>query len=339
MAEVPRVGINGFGRIGRLVTRALLERGPPVDLVAINDLSNPDMLAHLFKHDSVHGRFSGPVEVLGEDLSLAGDRVRITAEADPADLPWDELGADIVVECTGRFRRRGELQKHLDAGAGRVILSAPGDVDVTLVKGVNDVDFDPGRHRLVSNASCTTNCLAVVLKVLHEAFKVRHASMTTVHGYTNDQRLLDSQHSDPRRSRAAALSMIPTTTGAASAIGLVIPELAGRVDGLSIRVPTPNVSLVDLTAEFDSPVSVEAMGAAFDAAAAGPLQGILRCERQSLVSVDFNGDSHSAVVDLPGSMALSATRAKVLAWYDNEWAYACRTAELVHDVWGAERGA
>ncbi len=336
MAGVPRVGINGFGRIGRLVTRALLERGPPVDFVAINDLSSPEMLAHLFAHDSVHGPFAGRVEIEGDHLRLDGDSVQITAEADPARLPWQDLGADVVIECTGRFRARADLQKHLDAGAGRVIVSAPGkDVDVTLVRGVNDGDYDPASHRIISNASCTTNCLAVVLKVLNESFRVSRASMTTVHAYTNDQRLLDSQHKDPRRSRAAGLSMIPTTTGAARAIGLVLPELAGRVDGLSIRVPTPNVSLVDLTAHLASTTTLESLIDAFEAAAAGPLAGILRCEQAPLVSIDFNGDPHSAVIDVPGSMVLADDLVKVLAWYDNEWAYACRTAELVHDVWRA----
>ncbi len=307
-----------------------------MDFVAINDLSDPEHLAHLFAHDSVHGAFGGRVEIEGDHLRLDGDRVQITAEADPARLPWGDLGADVVLECTGRFRARPDLQKHLDAGAGRVIVSAPAkDPDVTVVRGVNGGDYDPQRHRIVSNASCTTNCLAVVLKALHESFGVTRAGMTTVHAYTNDQRLLDSQHSDLRRARAAGLSMIPTSTGAARAIGLVLPELAGRVDGLSIRVPTPNVSLVDLTAQLDATVDAARLAEAFAAAADGPLQGILRCEEAPLVSVDYNGDPHSAVIDLPGTMVLADDLVKVLAWYDNEWAYACRTAELVHDVWAA----
>lgn len=337
MIRSPLVGINGFGRIGRLVTRALLERDAPVDIVAINDLSTPEALAHLFRHDSVHGRFDGEVQVVDGDLVFDGDRFKVLSEKDPAKLPWKELAADYVIECTGRFRKQEELQGHLKAGAKRVILSAPGKgVDVTIVRGVNDAAYDPTKHRTISNASCTTNCLAPVLKVLHDAFGIDHALMTTVHAYTNDQRLLDSQHKDPRRSRAAALSMVPTTTGAAKAVGLVLPELEGKVDGMAIRVPTPNVSVVDLTARLASDVSEKDVVAAFEAAARTDLKGILRTEPEPLVSVDFNHDPHSAIVDLPSLMVVGSRLVKILAWYDNEWAYAVRTAELLHMISDAE---
>jgi glyceraldehyde 3-phosphate dehydrogenase len=337
MDRPPRIGINGFGRIGRLVTRALLEQEPKVDIVGINDLLTSEMLSHLFRHDSVHGPFKGTVETAGDDLVFNGDRFRTLTERNPVDLPWKDLGADYVVECTGRFRTQKELQGHLDAGARRVILSAPGKgVDVTIVRGVNDDAYDPAKHRTISNASCTTNCLAPVLKVLHESFTVKRAIMTTVHAYTNDQRLLDSQHKDPRRARAAALSMIPTSTGAAKAIGLVLPELDGLVDGMAIRVPTPNVSVVDLTAMIDTRVTRDDVADAFRQAADGSLAGILRCEADPLVSADFNHDPASAVVDLPSLMVVDGKLLKVLAWYDNEWAYATRTAELVRDVARAE---
>ncbi len=337
MDRPPRIGINGFGRIGRLVTRALLEDDRPVDIVGINDLSTPEMLAHLFEYDSIHGQYPGKVEVDDGDLIFDGDRFRILSERDPANLPWDELEADYVVECTGKFRTQDDLVKHLDAGARRVVVSAPGKgVDATLVRGVNAHTYDPAKHRTISNASCTTNCLAPVLKVLHEAFTVDHAVMTTVHSYTNDQRLLDSQHDDPRRARAAAVSMLPTTTGAAKAIGLVMPELDGKVDGLAIRVPTPNVSIVDLTARVSQNVTKADVEDAFRTAEKGELKSILRCEERALVSSDFNHDPHSAVVDVPSLMVVDESLVKVLAWYDNEWGYATRTAELVHDIAQAE---
>jgi glyceraldehyde 3-phosphate dehydrogenase len=337
MIRPPRIAINGFGRIGRLVARALLDSDTPVDLVAINDLSTPEMLSHLFRHDSVHGRFQGTVEVKGGNLVFDEDETTILSEKDPKDLPWQDLEVDYVVESTGKFRGRADLKKHLDAGAKRVLLSAPGkDVDATLVRGVNDHLYDPKKHHIVSNASCTTNCLAPVLKVLNDSFGVKQGLMTTIHSYTNDQRLLDSQHKDPRRARAAATSMIPTSTGAARAIGLVLPELEGKVDGLAIRVPTPNVSLVDLTARLDRSVTKEQVIAAFRAAAEGPLSGILRCEDEELVSVDFNHDAHSATVDVPSLMVVDRSLVKVLAWYDNEWAYAVRTAELLNRMATAE---
>jgi len=337
MADVPKVAVNGFGRIGRLVTRGLLSMRGEVDIVAINDLTDRDHLAHLFQYDSVHGRYPGRVEAVDGDLEIDGDRFRVLSEADPADLPWKDLEVDIVIESTGRFTRRQDLQKHLDAGARRVLLSAPGkDEDVTLVRGVNDAVYDPSRHRIVSNASCTTNCLAPVLKVLHEAFTVEHAWMTTVHAYTNSQVLLDAPHKDLRRARAAALSMIPTSTGAAKAIGKVMPELEGKVDGMAIRVPVPNVSLVDLTARVGRGVTAEALHGTFRDAAAGDLKGILRSEERPLVSVDFNNDPHSAVVDLPATSVVDGALVKVLAWYDNEWAYSLRTAELARELWRRE---
>jgi len=337
MIRSPRVAVNGFGRIGRLATRALLEQDAPVDLVAINDLSTPQMLAHLLRNDSVHGRYAGTIEVAGDNLVLDGDEVRVLSIKDPKDLPWKDLDVDIVLECTGKFASRKDLEPHLAAGARRVILSAPGkDVDVTLVRGVNQDAYRPANHRLVSNASCTTNCLAPVLKVLDDAFGVEHGFMTTVHAYTNDQRLLDSQHKDPRRARGAPLSMIPTTTGAARAIAEVLPKLAGKVDGMAIRVPTPNVSIVDLVARLGRKVAAGDVVAAFEKAASTEMRGILRCERDPLVSVDFNHDPHSAIIDAPSVMVLDGSLVKVLAWYDNEWAYAVRTAELVHTVARAE---
>ncbi|HEX9765170.1 MAG TPA: type I glyceraldehyde-3-phosphate dehydrogenase [Nitriliruptorales bacterium] len=333
MPAPPKVAINGFGRIGRLVTRALLEMDARVEVVAVNDLGDPAIAAHLFEHDSLHGRYDGTVAIEGEELVVDGTRMRVLREADPGDLPWKTLDVDVVVECTGSFRTRDALEKHRRAGAKRVLLSAPaneGGVDVTIVRGVNDDRYDPEHHRLVSNASCTTNCLAPVLKVLHEAFTVEHAVMTTIHAYTNGQRLLDAQHKDARRARAAGVSMVPTTTGAASAIGLVIPELAGKVDGLAVRVPTPNVSLVDLAARVHHEVGVEPVLDAFRAGEEGPLAGILRVEWAPLVSVDFNHDPHSAIVDAPALTVVDGNLVKVLAWYDNEWAYAVRTAELAH---------
>ena len=339
MKRVPKIAINGFGRIGRLVTRALLENAKeyPVDIVAINDLSSPDMLANLFEFDSLHGRFQGTVEVDGNDIILNGDRFTIYSEADPEKLPWKELEVDYVVESTGYFRTREGMMKHIKAGAKRVILTAPGNgVDITVVKGVNFDKYDPEKHFLVSNASCTTNCLAPVLKVLNEKFGIEHAVMTTIHAVTNDQRLLDSQHKDFRRARSAIMSMIPTTTGAAKAIGLVMPELAGKVDGLAIRVPTPNVSLVDLTARLNTETTLEEVEHAFREAAEGELKGILGLQWRSLVSIDFNHDPHSAIVDLPTLKVVDKSLVKVLAWYDNEWGYANRVADLLHYMWSKE---
>ncbi len=340
----PAVAINGFGRIGRLVFRAIHERNmnaPPGDstarIVAVNDLAPIDTLAHLLRFDSVHGRFPGTIDVEGVTLTVDGEPFLAFTEPDPANLPWKELGVDYVIDCTGRMTNRAALQKHLDAGAKRVILSAPGKgVDVTLVRGVNSHTYDPATHHLVSNASCTTNCLAPVLKVLNDTFGVDQAVMTSIHAYTNDQLLLDGAHKDMRRARAAATSMIPTTTGAARAIGLVLPELDGKVDGMAVRVPIPNVSLVDVNAELSRNVDRAEVEDAFRHAAENSLNGILECETRSLVSIDYNHHAASAVVDLPGLMIIDGRLVKVLAWYDNEWAYSMRTAELVSDMWAKE---
>ncbi|MDX1612425.1 MAG: type I glyceraldehyde-3-phosphate dehydrogenase [Candidatus Thermoplasmatota archaeon] len=322
-----RIAVNGFGRIGRLTSRVLLGRDD-VELVAVNDVSTPEMLAHLFTYDSVHGTWPGDVEQDDQALRIDGHEVRTFSEPDPGRLPWEELEVDLVVECSGKFRARDALSAHLKAGAAKALLSAPGKgMDLTVVRGVNHEAYDAQAHHLVSNASCTTNCLAPVLKVLHETHGVDNAVMTTIHAYTGDQRLLDAPHKDLRRARAAPLSMIPTTTGAARAIGLVLPELDGRVDGMAVRVPTPNVSLVDLTARLDEATDTEQLQAAFQQAERGSLSGILRTEARPLVSVDLNHDAHSAVVDLPSLMVVDDSMAKVLAWYDNEWGYANRTAE------------
>ena len=343
--RIPKVGINGFGRIGRLVLRALLENEKEhpeqaVDIVAINDISSPDMLANLFEFDSVHGRFHGKVRVDHDtnEFIFNEDRFKVLAEKDPEKLPWKELECDYVIESTGLFTSREALEKHLKAGAKRVILSAPAkkdkDVDITVVRGVNNHKLTKD-HKLISNASCTTNCLAPVLKVLDEAYGVEQALMTTIHSYTNDQRVLDSQHKDFRRSRAAFMSMIPTSTGAAKAIGLVLPHLAGKIDGISVRVPTPNVSLVDLTARVKKEVTKEQVEQAFRVAADTPneLDGIIDYEWRSLVSIDFNHTKQSSIVDFPSLMVVDKSLVKVLAFYDNEWGYSNRTAELVFDLW------
>ena len=340
----PRVAINGFGRIGRLVTRALLQApaSQRVELVAINDVSAPEMLGHLFQFDSLHGRWQGTVDVVEGGLRIDGTFVRVLKETDPAKLPWRDLGIDYVIEATGKFTGRADLQKHLDAGAKRVLLSAPaksGGADVTLVRGVNSDAYDPAKHRIVSNSSCTTNALAPVLKVLHDAHGLEHAAVTTVHAYTNDQRLLDQPHSDYRRARAAGVNIVPTSTGAASAIKAVLPELVGRVEGLAVRVPVGNVSLLDITARLRGPVTKEQLEHTFWQAANGPLKGILEAEWRSLVSTDFNHHPASVVVDLPGSMVMGHDVVKILAWYDNEWAYANRLAEVLGDLWRREPAA
>lgn len=324
-----RIGINGFGRIGRLVFKAALAT-PGVEVAGINDLVGVADLAHLLAHDSVYGRHDGEVEAAGDALMVDGVRVRVAAERDPAAIPWAAWDAPYVVESTGVFRSREGAAKHLAGGARRVVVSAPGQgVDGTFVMGVNHEDYDPARHEVVSNASCTTNCLAPVAKVLHESCGVERALMTTIHAYTSDQSLVDGPHKDPRRARAAALNMIPTSTGAAKAIGLVMPELAGLVDGMSVRVPTPTVSLVDLVAQVARPpADGAAVNAALAQAAAGPLAGILGVEERPLVSSDFRGDRRSSVVDAP-STAVNGSLVKVLAWYDNEAGYAARVVDLV----------
>ncbi len=327
-----RVGVNGFGRIGRVFFRTALD-DREVEVVGVNDLADAKTLAHLLKHDSVHGAL--PAEVTAKDgaIFVNGREIRVTALKDPAALPWRELGVDVVVESTGVFRDTATASKHLQAGAGKVIITAPAkDPDVTVVLGVNEDAYDPKRHRIISNASCTTNCLATTVKVLDDAFGVRRGFASTVHSYTNDQPVHDFPHKDLRRARAAALSMIPTTTGAATAVGLVLPRLKGRLDGIAIRVPTANVSVVDLVAELERPAPRQAVNEAFREAAAGRLRGILDTTDEELVSCDFNGNPHSSVVDLPSTALIEGNLVKVLAWYDNEWGYSCRVRDLIRFI-------
>lgn len=324
-----KIAINGFGRIGRLVARAVLPRDD-IQLVAVNDLGDPSGGAHLFKYDSIHGQFPGDVLVDGDSITAAGKSFKYLSEKDPNKLPWKELGIDVVVESTGRFRSREKAGQHLQAGAHKVIITAPGKKsDLTVVMGVNNDQYNPTIHHVLSNASCTTNCLAPVAKVLLQEFGIVKGMMTTIHSYTNDQRVLDMEHEDLRRARSAAMSMIPTTTGAASAVGLVIPELEGKLDGLAIRVPTPNVSLLDLTVELEKAASVEAINNAYQKAGETYLKGILRYTDVPLVSRDYNGEVHSAVVDGPLTMTMGDKMAKVVAWYDNEWGYSLRVVDLV----------
>jgi glyceraldehyde 3-phosphate dehydrogenase (phosphorylating) len=324
-----RIGINGFGRIGRNVLRASLG-DPALEFVAINDLTDAKTLAYLLKYDSVHGVLDVPVEAKDDYLLVDSRPIKILAFRDPKDLPWRSLGVDYVIESTGRFTNRDDAAKHLAAGAKRVIISAPSkDADVTLVLGVNEKVYDPKAHQVVSNASCTTNCLAPVAKVLLESFGIKHGLMTTIHSYTNDQQLLDLPHKDLRRARAAAVSMVPTSTGAAKALHLVLPQLKGKLDGMAIRVPTPNVSMIDLTVELESDATAADVNAAFRAAAQGPLQGILQYSEDPVVSVDMNGNPHSSIVDAPLTTGLDKRMVKVIAWYDNEWGYSCRIRDLI----------
>ncbi len=324
-----KIAINGFGRIGRNVFRAA-QGNPDFDIVAINDLTDAATLAHLLKYDSVHGIFTGDVVAEGDTLIVNGKAVKILSERDPAALPWGALGVEIVIESTGLFTKRDAAQKHIDAGAKKVVISAPGkEVDLTVCMGVNEQDYDAAKHHILSNASCTTNCLAPVAKVLLESFGIVKGMMTTIHSYTNDQRILDLPHSDMRRARAAALSMIPTTTGAAKAVSLVLPELKGKLDGLAVRVPTPNVSLVDVVVETEKKTSVEEVNAALKAAAEGPLKGILEFCELPLVSKDFNGNAASSIVDGLSTAVMDGTMVKVLSWYDNEWGYSNRVLDLV----------
>ena len=328
-----RVGINGFGRIGRQSLKALIERTPEIEVVAINDLVDPAMNALLFKHDSTYGTFAGSVAAEGNELVIDERRIKVFGEKDPAALPWGELGVDIVIESTGLFTDATKAAAHRTAGAKKVIISAPAkNEDVTIVLGVNEERYNPSKHHIISNASCTTNCLAPAAKVVLDTFGIRRGLMTTMHSYTNDQRILDVAHKDPRRARAAGQNMIPTTTGAASALALVIPELKGRFDGYSVRVPTPTVSLIDFTAELERPATLEGVNAAFRAAAAGPMKGILGVCDEPLVSSDFRGDARSAIIDSASTMLLGDTFLKVVAWYDNEWGYSCRIADLVRFV-------
>lgn len=327
-----RVGINGFGRIGRNVFRAMLNH-PELEVVAVNDLANAETLAHLLKYDSIHGRLQKPVEVTERGFKVDGKEVLVFSEKDPGQLPWKEHDVEIVIESTGRFRKREDAAKHLEAGAKKVIISAPAtDEDVTIVMGVNHETYDPDRHHVISNASCTTNCLAPVAKVLHERFGIRRGLMTTVHSYTNDQQILDLAHKDLRRARAAAESIIPTTTGAAKAVSLVLPELAGKLNGMAMRVPTPNVSVVDLVAELEKNASKEEINEALRQAAEGELKGILAYSDEPLVSKDYNGDPHSAIVDGLSTMVLDGNMVKVIAWYDNEWGYSNRVVDLAYYI-------
>jgi len=327
-----KVAINGFGRIGRNFFRASLD-SPDLDFVAINDITDAATLAHLLKYDSIHGILKVSVEAKGDAIVVAGKAIKVLATKDPAELPWKQLGVEVVVESTGKFRDQASCGKHIAAGAKKVIISAPGkDPDVTLVLGVNEKTYHPASHHIISNASCTTNCLAPVAKVLLESFGMRHGFMTTVHSYTNDQQILDFPHQDLRRARAAAISQIPTTTGAASALGLVIPQLKGKMDGTSIRVPTPNVSLVVLVAETEKETTAEAVNSAFQAAAKGALKGLLDYTEEPLVSVDFIGNPHSGVVDGDSTTVVDKNLVTVLAWYDNEWAYSCRVRDLVRFI-------
>ncbi|MEM5817342.1 MAG: type I glyceraldehyde-3-phosphate dehydrogenase [Desulfitobacterium hafniense] len=325
-----RVAINGFGRIGRLTLRAVLKQSLPVEVVAINDLGSPDLLAHLFKYDSLHGILPNSVEIDGNTMLVDGKSIAILSERNPLDLPWRKLGVDIVIESTGRFTKRAAAAQHLTAGAKKVVISAPAkNEDITIVMGVNDDQYQPQEHHIISNASCTTNCLAPVAKVLLDAFGIEQGMMTTTHSVTNDQRILDLEHSDWRRSRAAYQSMIPTTTGAAKAVTLVIPELAGKMNGLAVRVPTPNVSLVDFVANLTKSTTKEEVNAALREVAEGKLKGYLEYTELPLVSRDFNGNSASSIVDGLSTMMIGERMVKVLAWYDNEWGYSNRIVDLV----------
>jgi glyceraldehyde 3-phosphate dehydrogenase len=325
-----RVGINGFGRIGRQSLKALIERTPDAEVVAVNDIVDVPTNALLFKHDSTYGAFPGEVSHTEDSIVVDGREIRVLQVSDPAQLPWKDLGVDIVIESTGRFTDADKARVHLEAGAKKVLISAPAKKeDVTIVLGVNDDAYDPAKHHVISNASCTTNCLAPAAKVVHDGWTIRRGLMNTIHSYTNDQKILDVAHKDPRRARAAALNIIPTTTGAAKALALVIPDLKGKFDGFSLRVPTPTVSVVDFTAELEKDASVEELNAAFRAAAAGPMKGILGVSDDPLVSSDFRGDPRSSIIDAASTMSLGGNFVKVIAWYDNEWGYSCRVADLV----------
>ena len=324
-----KIGINGFGRIGRNLFRAAFGDAA-LDIVAVNDITDARTLAHLLKYDSVHGAFKGTVEAKDQSLVVNGKEIKVLASKDPAALPWKDLGVEVVVESTGRFTDRASAAKHLEAGAKKVIISAPAkDEDITIVLGVNETRYDPAKHHVISNASCTTNCLAPMAKVLMQVCGIKHGLMTTIHSYTNDQSILDLPHKDLRRARAAAMSMIPTSTGAAKAVGLVLPELKGKVHGLAIRVPTPNVSVVDLVIEAEKPVTAEAINAALRKAAEGELKGILGYTDEPLVSIDFNGNPLSSIVDGLSTSVMDGTMVKVLSWYDNEWGYSCRVRDLI----------
>ena len=325
-----RIGINGFGRIGRQSLKAMIERAPDVEVVAVNDLVDAEMNALLFKYDSTYGRFDGDVKAGDKSIIIDGREIKILAEKDPANLPWGDLGVDIVLESTGIFTSAEKARAHIDAGAQKVIISAPAKgEDITIVLGVNDEKYEPANHHIISNASCTTNCLAPAAKVVHDLLTIEKGLMNTIHSYTNDQRILDVAHKDPRRARSAGQNIIPTTTGAAKALALVIPDLKGKFDGFSLRVPTPTVSVVDFTATVSRDTSVEELNEAFRAAAAGPMKGILGVSDEPLVSMDFKGDTRSSIIDGACTMVIGGNMVKVIAWYDNEWGYSCRVADLV----------
>jgi glyceraldehyde 3-phosphate dehydrogenase len=328
-----RVGINGFGRIGRQVVRAAKERKAPIDIVAINDLTDTKTLAHLFTYDSVHGKYAGKVSYDADSITIDGDVIKVLKEKDPALLPWKDLTVDIVLEATGRFTKADDARKHIAGGAKKVIISAPATgEDITVVLGVNHDKYDAKAHTIISNASCTTNCLAPMVKVLRDAFGFKHGAMVTIHSYTNDQSILDLPHKDLRRARAAAVSMIPTTTGAAKATALVIPEVKGKIDGIAIRVPTPDVSLTELTVEVERPTTIAEVNAAFQAAAKGPLKGILAYTEEELVSVDYIGNPHSTILDSKCTNVIDGTLVKVSGWYDNEWGYSSRCVDLIERI-------
>ena len=324
-----KVGINGFGRIGRNAFRAAMSN-PALEIVAVNDLTDAETLAHLLKYDSIHGILDAEVKAEKDAIVVNGKAIKVLAERDPAALPWGALGIDVVVESTGRFTDADKAAAHIKAGAKKVIISAPAKgEDITIVMGVNEDKYDAAKHNIISNASCTTNCLAPMAKVIHENFGIKHGMMTTVHSYTNDQMILDLPHKDLRRARAAAMSIIPTTTGAAKAVALVLPELKGKLNGFALRVPTPNVSLTDLVSEMEKPVTVEEVNAALKAAAAGPLKGILAYSDEPLVSKDYNGNPHSCIIDADSTMVVDGTQLKVIGWYDNEWGYSNRVIDLI----------
>ena len=325
-----RIGINGFGRIGRQSLKAVLERAPELEVVAVNDLIDTSMNALLFKHDSTYGAYPGTVDHTDDALIIDGREIKVLTEKDPATLPWGDLGVDIVLESTGIFTDAEKARAHLTAGAKKVIISAPAKgEDITIVLGVNDDRYDADKHDIISNASCTTNCLAPAAKVVHDLVGIERALMNTIHSYTNDQRILDVAHKDPRRARAAGQNIIPTSTGAAKALALVIPDLKGKFDGFSLRVPTPTVSVVDFTADVSRPTTEEELNDAFRAAAEGPMQGILGVSDEPLVSTDFRGDARSSIIDSASTMVIGGTMVKVIAWYDNEWGYSCRCADLI----------
>lgn len=330
MSDTLRIGINGFGRIGRQVVRAAKQAGANIDVVAINDLTDTKTLAHLFKYDSVHGKFDGEVTFDADSITINGDKIKVLKEKDPALLPWKDLKVDVVLEATGRFTKAEDAKKHITGGAKKVIISAPATgEDITIVLGVNDNKYDPANHHIISNASCTTNCLAPMVKVVRDSFGFKHGAMVTIHSYTNDQNILDLPHKDLRRARAAAVSMIPTTTGAAKATGLVIPEVKGKIDGIAIRVPTPNVSLTELTVEVEKGTTIAEVNAALKAASEGALKGVMAFTDEELVSVDYIGNPASCTIDSKSTNVIDGTMVKLSGWYDNEWGYSSRCVDLM----------